>query len=222
MFEHKFAGLLCTIIRSNFLLVSMGCIQSAFEPENCIAECFSPDDGQVVNLGKFKLMPYLGIGGAGLVRAVKKVDGLDGNKVYALKSMQKASLLRKPSGPTAAITELRILAILDSPFIVNCHYAFQDDSYLYLVLDLAMGGDMKYNIKNSSGGRFPERTAQFYIAGVLLALDHCHKNGVLHRDIKPENILLDSSGYIKLTDFGVSKMLPNIENCRSTSGYLMI
>ena len=58
----------------------------------------------------------------------------------------------------------------------------------------------------------------FFISQVFLALDYCHRKGILHRDIKPENILLDSTGYIKLTDFGVSKLLPDIENCRSTSG----
>jgi hypothetical protein len=52
---------------------------------------------------------------------------------------------------------------------------------------------------------------------VLLALTYCHKSNILHRDVKPENILSASSG-VKLSDFGVAKILENVEDCRSTSG----
>ena len=123
-------------------------------------------------------------------------------------------MLSKTSGPNSAITELRILATLDNPFICNCHYAFQDENYLYLVLDLAIGGDMKFNLNKSANGRFSEKTSKFIFCQVILALEYCHSNNILHRDIKPENILLDSSGYVKLTDFGVSKLLEDISNCR--------
>ena len=100
----------------------------------------------------------------------------------------------------------------------NSHYAFQDESYLYLVLDLARGGDLRYNL-SASGGRFSEERAKFYVAQVVLALDYLHQIGIIHRDVKPENILLNNDGYVKLTDFGVSKVL-NVKtgDCRSTSG----
>jgi len=141
--------------------------------------------------------------------------------VYALKSISKSELLTKSSGPVSALTELRILAILNNPFICNCHYAFQDENYLYLVLDLCIGGDMKYNLLKSPNGRFSESTSLFYITQILMALDHCHSNSILHRDIKPENILIDSTGYVRLTDFGVSKVLPDIENCRFSKIHIM-
>lgn len=197
----------------------MGCVQSICEQES-VCDYLSPRQSEAgtVDLSNFQLMPYLGIGGSGLVRAAKKLTGADRNCVYAVKSIKKFALLQKTSGPNSAITELRILSILDSPFICNCHYGFQDDSNVYFVLDLAVGGDMKYNLRNSPRGRFTEQTTLFFISQVLLALDHCHKKGILHRDIKPENILLGSTGYIKLTDFGVSKQLSEIENCISTSG----
>ena len=196
----------------------MGCVQSICEQESVCDLSPRKSEAGTVDISSFKLLPYLGIGGSGLVRAAKKLTGEDRNHVYAIKSIQKFALLQRASGPTSAITELRILSILDSPFICNCHYGFQDDSNVYFVLDLAVGGDMKYNLRNSSTGRFTEQTTLFFISQVLLALDHCHKKGILHRDIKPENILLDSTGYIKLTDFGVSKHLSDIKNCTSTSG----
>ena len=58
---------------------------------------------------------------------------------------------------------------------------------------------------------FSESKARFYIAEIVLAIDHLHKNNILYRDLKPENILLDELGHIKLTDFGLSKIMNNIE-----------
>lgn len=201
----------------------MGCYQSnplGIDPFNLV-DCVSPmglGHATAVNLHHFKLLQYVGVGGSATVRAARKISGHDAQMIYAIKSLTKASLLQKSKGPTSAIMELRILAILDSPFICNIYYAFQDDSFVYFVLDLAVGGDMKYNMLRAPGGHFDEATSLFYIIQLLLALDHCHKKSILHRDIKPENILLETSGYVKLTDFGVSKILPDIENCRSTSG----
>lgn len=55
--------------------------------------------------------------------------------------------------------------------------------------------------------RFEENMARFYIAEVILALRDLHRNGIIYRDLKPENILLDYQGHVKLTDFGLSKLV---------------
>lgn len=57
--------------------------------------------------------------------------------------------------------------------------------------------------------KFDEKRAKFYIAEILLALDHLHKLGIIYRDLKPENVLIGVDGHIKLTDFGVSKLGAN-------------
>ena len=161
----------------------------------------------------------LGLGGFGCVRAVKKLTGRDRNTNYALKSLSKHAVLQRSSGVSSVLSELKALALLaDAPFVCNVHYAFQDECFLYMVLDLAVGGDMRYNLKCSPYYRFSEHRARFYIAQVLLAVEACHQASILHRDVKPENILLKENGYVVLSDFGVAKLLDKIEDCRSTSG----
>ena len=110
------------------------------------------------------------------------------------------------------MNELKALILLvDEVFVCSVHYAFQDERCIYLVLDLAKFGDLRMNLKISQNNRFTEERARFYVCQILLALDSCHKKNILHRDVKPENILLTESGYVKLSDFGVAKILTNIE-----------
>ena len=71
------------------------------------------------------------------------------------------------------------------------------------------GGEMFHHLHEC--GHFDENRTRFYIAELVLAIDHLHKNNILYRDLKPENILLDEIGHIKLTDFGLSKIMNNIE-----------
>ncbi len=52
-----------------------------------------------------------------------------------------------------------------------------------------------------------EPLARFYVAGIVLALEYLHANDIVYRDLKPENVFMDSSGYVKLGDFGFAKVL---------------
>ena len=115
---------------------------------------------------------------------------------------------------------------LTSPACVlqNMHYAFQDSRYLYIVMDVCLGGDLHYQLTKCPGGCFTEDRTRFYAASIILGLEYMHKEGVLHRDIKPENLLLDSRGHLKLTDLGVSMEVPTehdggaVPSCCATSG----
>eukprot|EP00981_Chlorochromonas_danica_P007897 scaffold1900_cov183-Ochromonas_danica.AAC.3 len=161
----------------------------------------------------------LGIGGFGLVRKAIKLTGQDRGRTYAMKTTAKASVLARSTGLQAMMTELKTLIILeDCEHICQLHYAFQDSTHLYYILDYAMGGDMRYNMRRSANFRFSEGLAKIFIKQIFMALQHCHEHNILHRDIKPENILLYSSGKVSLSDFGVAKILPDIEACKSTSG----
>ena len=54
-------------------------------------------------------------------------------------------------------------------------------------------------------GKLPEISVKFYAAQILLAIEHLHSQNIVYRDIKPENILIGADGYLRMTDFGLSK-----------------
>lgn len=102
------------------------------------------------------------------------------------------------------ITERNVLALSRSPYCVHLFYSLQTASYVYLVMEYMIGGDLKSLLAVS--GFFDESAAKFYIAEISLALRYLHEHGIIHRDIKPDNMLLTASGHVKLTDFGLSKI----------------
>ena len=111
--------------------------------------------------------------------------------------------------------ERDLLSKLNHPFIVNMHFSFQNTNYLYLVMDLLTGGDLRYHLFYQN--YFNEEQSKFFVSCVLLGLEYCHSNLIIHRDIKPENVILDKYGYAHITDFGIAKMQqPN--NSKETSG----
>uniref|UniRef100_A0A3P8YXD5 non-specific serine/threonine protein kinase n=1 Tax=Esox lucius TaxID=8010 RepID=A0A3P8YXD5_ESOLU len=121
-------------------------------------------------------------------------------QVYAMKIMNKWDMLKR--GETACYQEEReVLLKGDRRWITELHYAFQDDNYLYLVMDYYVGGDL-LTLLSKFGDRFPEDMAQFYLAEMVMAIDSIHRMGYVHRDIKPDNILLTSEGHVRLGDFG--------------------
>ena len=113
------------------------------------------------------------------------------------------------------MSEKSLLSQLHHPFLVNMYFTFQDLSNLYLVMDLLTGGDLRYHI----GKRkiFTEIETKFFISNILLSLEYIHSKNIIHRDIKPENLVLDSNGYLRLTDFGIAKINEK-DNSSETSG----
>ncbi|KAI7793310.1 myotonin-protein kinase isoform X1 [Triplophysa rosa] len=121
-------------------------------------------------------------------------------QVYALKIMNKWDMLKR--GETACYQEEReVLLRGDRCWITQLHYAFQDDNYLYLVMDYYVGGDL-LTLLSKFGDGIPEDMAQFYLAEMVTAIDSVHRLGYVHRDVKPDNILLTADGHVRLGDFG--------------------
>lgn len=159
--------------------------------------------GSRVGQPDFQLLKVLGRGGYGKVFQVKKTNGLDQDKLYAMKVLKKATIARNAKDTAHTKAERNILECVKNPFIVDLIYAFQTENKLYLILEFLSGGELFMQLERE--GIFMEDMAGFYLSEILLALEHLHKQGIIYRDLKPENILLDSVGHIKLTDFGLCK-----------------
>lgn len=151
----------------------------------------------------FQLLKVLGKGGYGKVFQVRKVSGKDSNKIFAMKVLKKATIIRNQKDTAHTKAERNILEAVKSPFICDLQYAFQTGGKLYLILEYLSGGELFMHLERE--GIFMEDTAAFYLAEIVVALEHLHRQGIIYRDLKPENILLDSKGHVKLTDFGLCK-----------------
>lgn len=159
-----------------------------------------------ISLNDFKIVKTLGKGSFGKVLLVNNIHN---RKYYAMKVLKK-EMLRKQGQIAHTKTEREILEKITHPFVVKLHYAFQSTEKLFLVTDYMPGGEIYYHLHKE--GSFNEEKAKFYTCEMVLALEHLHKNKIIYRDLKPENILLDRDGHIKLTDFGLSKILNSINN----------
>ena len=128
------------------------------------------------------------------------------NKVYAMKMLNKMVLKIKKQ-EFHIKTERDLMVKVHCPFIVNIKTAFQDTNKLYIVSEFMQGGDMFFHMYNGQNKVFNNEKTKFYIMELVLALECLHKQNMVYRDLKPENILIDSKGHLKITDFGLSKIL---------------
>ena len=165
----------------------------------------------IVNRNYFEFQYIIGRGGFSKVwQVVMKKN----NKKYALKEMSKVKIIDRRSEKSIK-GEREFLSKLHHPFIVNMACAFQDYENLYLVMDLLTGGDLRYHLCRMQ--KFSEDETKFFFACLLLGLEYIHGNNIIHRDIKPENLVCEDNGYIRITDFGVAKIMKE-DNSSETSG----
>ncbi|XP_078069260.1 rho-associated protein kinase 2 isoform X6 [Mustelus asterias] len=143
----------------------------------------------------YEVVKVIGRGAFGEVQLVRHKAS---QKVYAMKLLSKFEMIKR-SDSAFFWEERDIMAFANSSWVVQLFYAFQDDRYLYMVMEYMPGGDLVNLMSNYD---VPERWAKFYTAEVVLALDGIHSMGFIHRDVKPDNMLLDKFGHLKLADFG--------------------
>lgn len=183
--------------------VEGGLVQDALSPRKMTASDFQP-------------LRCLGKGTYGTVILVKQNST---GRLYAQKQFRKASLTVHKKLVEQTKTERSILESVNRhPFVVKLFYAFQDHEKLYLLLEYAQGGELFTHLAQER--MFTEEVASFYMAEMVLALEHLHRNlGVVYRDLKPENCLLDAEGHLLLTDFGLSKVaVDDDDDCKSMLG----
>ncbi|KAI9732078.1 MAG: hypothetical protein M1818_007673 [Claussenomyces sp. TS43310] len=148
--------------------------------------------------GDFQILTQVGQGGYGQVYLAQKKDT---REVCALKVMSK-KLLFKLDEIRHVLTERDILTNAKSEWLVRLLYSFQDEKSIYLAMEYVPGGDFRTLLNNT--GVLANRHARFYIAEMFCAVDALHQLGYIHRDLKPENFLIDATGHVKLTDFGLA------------------
>ncbi|CAI5979598.1 unnamed protein product [Closterium sp. NIES-64] len=149
----------------------------------------------------FDLLTIIGRGAFGEVRLCR--ERATGN-VYAMKKLKKAEMLRR--GQVEHVkAERNLLAEVGSKCIVQLYCSFQDEEFLYLVMEYLPGGDMMTLLMRKD--TLTEDEARFYVGETVLAIESIHKHNYVHRDIKPDNLLLDRHGHMKLSDFGLCKPL---------------
>lgn len=149
----------------------------------------------------FEYFKVLGRGTFGKVYLVKKKEA---KQLLAMKILKKSVIISKNEVKHTQ-TERQLLEKINHPFIVELFYAFQDEQHLYLVTEFMQGGELFFHLHKERF--FTNERMKFYACEIILALGHIHANNFIYRDLKLENILLDKDGHIKLTDFGLSKML---------------
>ena len=148
----------------------------------------------------YESLTIVGRGAFGEVHVCREIK--TGN-IVAIKKIKK-DLLAKKNQIFHVRNEQLFMSKAKSPWIVDLKASFQEDDFLYLVMEFLPGGDfMNLLIKKD---KLTEEEAKFYTAEIILAVESIHKLDCIHRDIKPDNILIDKNGHIKLSDFGLAKV----------------
>ncbi|XP_054247502.1 serine/threonine-protein kinase 32B isoform X1 [Indicator indicator] len=170
------------------------------------------DENEDVNFDHFQILRAIGKGSFGKVCIVQKRDT---KKMYAMKYMNKQKCIERDEVRNV-FRELQIMQGLEHPFLVNLWYSFQDEEDMFMVVDLLLGGDLRYHLQQNV--HFNEGTVKLYICELALSLDYLQRYHIIHRDIKPDNILLDEHGHVHITDFNIATIVKGSEKASSMAG----
>ena len=163
-------------------------------------------------LGRYDLIRVLGKGAMGLV-----YEGRDPNldRRVAIKTIKVENLSEEEAAEYEVRfrTEARSAARLQHPNIVSVYDSDRDIDIAYLVMEFIQGEDLKHHL--DKGVRYSLEQAAGIMNDLLSALDYAHRQNIVHRDVKPANLLIEPSGRVKLTDFGVARIQDSGEATRT-------
>uniref|UniRef100_A0A8C1XYQ8 Si:ch211-255p10.4 n=1 Tax=Cyprinus carpio TaxID=7962 RepID=A0A8C1XYQ8_CYPCA len=150
-------------------------------------------------VGPYRLEKTLGKGQTGLVKL--GIHCITGQKV-AIKIVNREKL--SESVLMKVEREIAILKLIEHPHVLKLHDVYENNKYLYLVLEHVSGGELfDYLVKK---GRLTPKEARKFFRQIISALDFCHSHSICHRDLKPENLLLDERNNIRIADFGMASL----------------
>ena len=161
---------------------------------------------QKIGKGKFGLVK------AGINKETKKPVAI---KIMAKKNMDKSDM-------ELAKVEIDILKISQHPNIIKLYDVFENENYIYIIMENCSGGDLLSYFEYHEY-ELPEPKVCEIIHKLSMAVYYLHSYGIVHRDLKPENILmtdLSATADIRLLDFGLSKIIGNDEKCTEPYGTL--
>ncbi len=164
--------------------------------------------------GRFRIIKELGRGGMGVV-----FQGYDEilERYVAIKRIPIKGV--NPSRIESIKEEAKLIAKLNHPAIVNVFDVFEDEDFLYIIMEYVEGLSLEKII--SRGVKLPFERIIDMIMNVAYALEYAHDRGIVHRDIKPANILITRTGAIKLVDFGIAGLIEvKEENMKGTPAYM--
>ncbi|XP_078478458.1 serine/threonine-protein kinase 32A-like, partial [Lampetra planeri] len=133
------------------------------------------DDTDEINFDNFQILRAIGKGSFGKVCIVQKKDT---KKMYAMKYMNKLKCVER-NEVRNVLKELQIMQNLEHPFLVNFWYSFQDEEDMFMVVDLLLGGDLRYHLQQNV--HFSESTVKLYICELALALGYLRTKRIIHR-----------------------------------------
>jgi class 3 adenylate cyclase/tRNA A-37 threonylcarbamoyl transferase component Bud32 len=179
--------------------------------------------GELKQLGRYEIVRVLGSGAMGIV-----YEGLDTslNRRVAIKTIIRSALADSEQAADYSqrfMREAQAVARLNHSNIVTVYDFGEEGDIAYFVMEFIQGNELKQFL--DSGVRFSLPKSLGLMTKLLDALEYAHSQGIVHRDIKPANIMIDKTGRLKLTDFGVVKFLDNVEGTQAgtmvgTPGYM--
>ncbi|XP_052182685.1 CBL-interacting serine/threonine-protein kinase 23-like isoform X2 [Diospyros lotus] len=156
--------------------------------------------GGSTRVGKYELGRTLG---EGTFAKVKFARNTESGENVAIKILDKEKVLKhKMIGQIKR--EISTMKLIRHPNVIRMYEVMASKTKIYIVLEFVTGGELFDKI--ASEGRLKEDEARKYFQQLINAVDYCHSRGVFHRDLKPENLLLDASGVLKVSDFGLSAL----------------
>ncbi|KZV55149.1 hypothetical protein F511_30339 [Dorcoceras hygrometricum] len=156
-------------------------------------------------VGKYEIGRTIGEGAFAKVKFARNIEN---GQPVAIKIFDKDKVLKHKLSEQIK-REIATMKLIKHPNVVRLYEVMASKTKIFIVMEFVTGGELFDKIV--SHGRMQEDEARKYFQQLINAVDYCHSRGVYHRDLKPENLLLDASGNLKVSDFGLSALSQQVQ-----------